>query len=135
MHLYSLSKIHSILLGGTSESVRKAHRRDGASATTQVVDWVSVFTLHPKEFNGIEIWEGAKPLLKARSGIAACVGFGRLLAMGGTFSDDVERFDGISWRNEPSLLQQTYGASAVFFDEKIFLIGCFKSDKVSADWQ
>ena len=82
------------LVGGY---LRKAHRRGGSSATTQAVDWVSVFT--PKEFNGIERWEGAKPLLKARSGIAA------------------------------------YGASAVFFDEKIFLIGGFKSDKVSADWQ
>jgi len=116
------------LVGGY---LRKAHRRGGASATTQAVDWVSVFT--PKEFNGVERWEGAKPLLKARSGIAVCGGFGRLFAIGGTFSDDVESFDGISWRKEPSLLQQTYGASAVFFDEKILLIGGFKSDKVSAD--
>mmetsp|Transcript_26854 Transcript_26854/g.39480 ORF Transcript_26854/g.39480 Transcript_26854/m.39480 type:complete len:514 (-) Transcript_26854:2786-4327(-) len=88
-----------------------------------LVDWVSVYT--PQEMKGKGIWEAGAPLLTPRSGVATCVGFGRLFALGGSYSRIVESFDGERWRSEPSLHRRITGAAAVFFNDKIFSIGGF----------
>ena len=56
------------------------------------VDWVSVFV--PKELKGLGTWQAGPALPTARSGMAACVAYGRLFTFGGSYTPTVESFDG-----------------------------------------
>ena len=58
----------------------------------ETVDWVSFFV--PKELKGLGTWQEGPALPTARSGMAACVAFGRLFTLGGSYTPTVESFDG-----------------------------------------
>ena len=140
------------------------------SVGSENVDWVTTFK--PKELQGDGVWLEAPPLPTARSGIATCVGFGRLFAIGafapfvcsllfflahvlnchvkaaicrgprmrkkgltcgvgkgGSYSAEVQSFDGVTWRTEPALHTRLTGADAVYFNGKIWAIGGFSYGK------